>query len=111
MSKIDEVMTELGHPDNLLGTSYLREAIKEYRPGMGITKELYPSIAAAAGTTPSRVERAMRHSIDRAWERGSYDAQQRWFGYTVDPSKGRPTVSEYVARMARIYREGLEGEN
>ena len=111
MSKIDRIMNELGHSDNLLGTGYLRAAIRDYRPGMGITKELYPGIAAAAGTTPGRVERAMRHSIDRAWERGSYDAQQLYFGYSIDPRKGRPTVSEYVARIARICNDGILDEN
>lgn len=111
MNKIDKLMNELGHPENIRGTRYLRAAVQDYRPGMSITKELYPGIAASEGTTPSRVERAMRHSIDRAWERGNCDVQNKWFGYSIDPQKGRPTVSEYVARMARIYREGLLDED
>ena len=111
MNKLDKLMNELGHPDNIRGTRYLRAAVQDYRPGMSITKELYPGIAKAEGTTASRVERAMRHSIDRAWERGNIDAQQKWFGYSVDPRKGRPTVGEYVARMARICDEGTMDEN
>lgn len=105
MNKLDQIMMDLGHTDNLRGTGYLREAARIYRPGMSITKELYPAIAAAANSTPERVERAMRHSIETAWQRGSYALQYQYFGYSVDPQKGRPTVSEYVARMARLCNE------
>ena len=100
--KRDEVMLELGHRDNIRGTEYIRLAAGLYEPGMSITKELYPAIAAAAGTTPARVERCMRHSISSAWGRGSWEAQRRYFGYTVHPDKGAPTVSEYVSRIVRV---------
>ena len=104
--KLDETMLELGHSDNLIGTDYLRQGIALYEAGArAITKELYPAIAKAANSTPARVERTMRHSIERAWERGSWDAQMRCFGHSIDPRKGCPTVSEYLARMARICHE------
>jgi two-component system response regulator (stage 0 sporulation protein A) len=105
MSKIDQYMKELGHPENLSGTDYLRSAVRAYEQGMSLTKELYPAIAKAAGSTPARVERAMRHSIETAWVRGDLDAQRRYFGCTIDPQRGKPTVGEYVATMARICRE------
>ena len=105
MTKLDKMLLELGHTENLLGTGYLRTAVDLYTPGTRFTKELYPAIAAAAGTTPDRVERAMRHSIERAWERGSIAAQETYFGYSIDPNTGRPTVSEYIARMAKLCHE------
>lgn len=104
-TKLEAVMLELGHPENLQGTEYLRMVAALYEPGMSITKELYPAIARAAHTMPSRVERNMRHSICRAWERGSWEAQQRYFGSSVDPRRGAPTVGEYVARIVRVCGE------
>jgi two-component system response regulator (stage 0 sporulation protein A) len=103
--KLDEILLELGHPENLLGTAYIRMAIEVYCPGVRLTKELYPAIAKAAGSTPSRVERAMRHSICTAWNRGSTEAQQRLFGYTVNPNTGVPKVGEYLARLHRVCHE------
>jgi two-component system response regulator (stage 0 sporulation protein A) len=103
--KIDDVLLELGHSDNLLGTEYIRTGVALYERGVSMTKELYPAIAKAYATTPSRVERAMRHSIEKAWERGSFEVQTRYFGYSVDPETGRPRVGEYLARLARICRE------
>jgi len=107
--KLSQNMKELGHPEHLLGTEYLRTAVREYRPGIGMTKELYPAIARAHDTTPSRVERAMRHSIQNAWSRGSMDSQLRMFGYTINPNSGVPTVGEWCATMARLCREA-EGQ-
>lgn len=104
--KMDEIMLELGHTENLLGTGYLRQAVALYEGGArGITCQLYPAIAAATASTPAQVERNMRHSIEVAWARGDTDAQMRYFGNSVNPSSGRPTVSEYIARMARLCRE------
>ena len=103
--KLDGVLLELGHRDNIMGTEYLRVGAGLYERSMSMTKELYPAIAKAAGTTPIRVERAMRHSIETAWTRGSYDAQLKYFGHTVSPDKGRPTVGEYLARIARVCGE------
>ena len=105
LKKLDEIMSELGHQERHVGTGYIREAVSIYERGMSMTKDLYPALAKAAGTTPSRLERAMRHSITSAWARGNTDAQHRLFGYSVDPERGSPMVSEYVARMARICRD------
>ena len=103
--KMDNLLLELGHDDFNRGTAYLREAVKQYTPGMMMTKELYPAIAKAHGSTPSRIERCMRHAIEKAWTRGNQDARQRYFGYSVDPERGRPCVGEYIARLARICHE------
>ncbi len=103
--KLREVMLELGHRDNVLGTGYLQIGAALYERGMSMTKELYPAIAKAANTTASRAERAMRHSITTAWERGDLEAQRRYFGYTINPQTGVPTVGEYLARIAVICRE------
>lgn len=106
--KLDQNMRELGHPDHLSGTEYLRTAVGIYHPGIGMTKELYPAIARAHDTTPSRVERAMRHSIQNAWSRGNMESQLRMFGYTINPTTGVPTVGEWCATMARICRESAD---
>ena len=105
MKKLDTIMNELGHAERQIGTGYIREAVSIYERGMAMTKDLYPALAKAAGSTPSRVERAMRHSIQSAWGRGDYAAQQRYFGYSTDPERGVPCVQEYVARMARAIDE------
>lgn len=103
--KMDEMLLELGHDDFNRGTAYLRNAVRLYEPGMALTKELYPALAKAANTTPARVERCMRHSIEKAWMRGSEEARLRFFGNSIDPQSGRPTVGEYVARLARLARQ------
>lgn len=101
---LEAAMLDLGFTESNRGTGYLRMAVKLYEPGMSITKELYPAIARANNTLPTRVERCMRHAIDAAWLRGSDEAQRRLFGYTVNPEMGRPTVGEFIARMARYCR-------
>lgn len=103
--KMNEVMLDLGHRDNVRGTEYLRAAMRIYKPGISMTKELYPEIAKGAKTTAARVERCMRHSIATAWGRGSWDMQRRYFGYGVNPQTGVPTVGEWLARMERLCRE------
>lgn len=100
--KLEQVMLELGHPENLTGTEYLRIGAALYEQGMRMTKDLYPAIAKTANATPAQVERCMRHSIAKAWGRGSIDAQRKYFGYTINPDTGMPTVGEYVARIARV---------
>ena len=65
-----------------------------------ITKVLYPQVAKAFGTTPSRVERAIRHAIEVAWDRGDLETLQKYFGYTVNSAKGKPTNSEFIAMIA-----------
>ena len=65
-----------------------------------ITKELYPSIAKKCNTTPSRVERAIRHAIEVAWSRGKMDTINELFGYTINTGKGKPTNSEFIALIS-----------
>ncbi|MCJ0117361.1 sporulation transcription factor Spo0A, partial [Clostridioides difficile] len=83
---------------------YLREAIKMVIDNVellgAVTKELYPSIAKKFNTTPSRVERAIRHAIEVAWSRGKVDTINQLFGYTVHNTKGKPTNSEFIAMIA-----------
>jgi two-component system response regulator (stage 0 sporulation protein A) len=75
-------------------------AIKDIDVLNYITKELYPEIAKKCSTTPSRVERAIRHAIEVAWSRGEVDKLNNLFGYTVSNSKGKPTNSEFIALIA-----------
>lgn len=102
--KLDAVLLELGHDDFNRGTAFLREAVFRWdqQPKQAMTKELYPAIAKNHGSTASRVERCIRHSIGKAWGRGSQEAQERYFGFSVDPDKGTPTNGEYISRLARV---------
>lgn len=107
---LEDVLLDLGHDFRCCGTDYIMQAAALYEPKMRLTKELYPALAAANETTAGAVERAMRHSIEKAWtSRGSYDARSIWFGNSIDPDTGHPRVGEYVARMARIVRQA-EGQ-
>lgn len=105
---IEDLLLELGVPCHLNGHPYLVTAVMAAakEPGTigAITGELYPQVAKAFDTTPSRVERAIRHAIEVAWDRGNLDTQQQIFGYTIDPNKGKPTNSEFIARVAKIVR-------
>lgn len=100
--EMNDKLILLGFRESISGTEMLREAIKEWEPGMSITKELYPLIAKKFGSTPTRVERAMRHAIETAFDRGSYDTIKGIFGHSIDPGRGTPTVSEFIARMAVV---------
>ena len=95
---------EIGVPAHIKGYQYLREAIMIAVADMdvinAITKVLYPQVAKTFQTTPSRVERAIRHAIEVAWDRGDLDTLQRFFGYTVSNTKGKPTNSEFIALIA-----------
>ena len=106
--KMDDILLELGHDDFNRGTAYIRQAVQMYRPGIGMTKELYPGLARAVDSTPARVERCMRHSIEKAWGRNDFQTQLKYFGWSVDPDKGKPTVGEYVARLHKLCRESAE---
>ena len=94
----------IGVPAHIKGYQYLREAIIIAVNDMdvinAITKVLYPQVAKTFQTTPSRVERAIRHAIEVAWDRGDLDPLQRFFGYTVSNTKGKPTNSEFIALIA-----------
>lgn len=101
---VSRALRELGVPANLKGYEYLRDAVimaMEQGHVMGsVTKVVYPEIARARNTTPSRVERAIRHAIETAWIRGDINVLNDVFGHTVDAEKGRPTNSAFIARVA-----------
>lgn len=103
-SDVTDMIHEIGVPAHIKGYQYLRDAIMmavEDNEMLGsITKVLYPSIAKKHRTTPSRVERAIRHAIEVAWSRGKMDTIDDLFGYTVSNGKGKPTNSEFVALIA-----------
>ena len=101
---VTNIIHEIGVPAHIKGYQYLREAIIIAVEDMdvinAITKVLYPQVAKTFQTTPSRVERAIRHAIEVAWDRGDLDTLQRFFGYTVSNTKGKPTNSEFIALIA-----------
>ena len=101
---VTEMIHELGVPAHIKGYQYLRDAIMMSVEDMdmlnSITKILYPSIAKKFDTTPSRVERAIRHAIEVAWSRGKMETLDALFGYTINTGKGKPTNSEFIALIA-----------
>ena len=101
---VTEVIHEIGVPAHIKGYQYLREAIILTIGDMevinAVTKVLYPAVAKKFDTTPSRVERAIRHAIEVAWDRGDLETLQKFFGYTVSNIKGKPTNSEFIAMIA-----------
>lgn len=103
-ANITSVIHEIGVPAHIKGYLYLREAItmvyNEVDLLGAITKTLYPRIAEKFKTTPSRVERAIRHAIEVAWSRGNMDSIRSLFGYTINVSKAKPTNSEFIAIVA-----------
>lgn len=103
-SVVTEVIHEIGVPAHIKGYQYLREAIMITVQDMevinAVTKVLYPAVAKKYATTPSRVERAIRHAIEVAWDRGDLETLQKFFGYTVSNIKGKPTNSEFIAMIA-----------
>ena len=103
-SKVTGVIHEVGVPAHIKGYQYLREAIIMTVNNMdlinSITKQLYPTVAKRYNTTPSRVERAIRHAIEVAWDRGDPDVLNSFFGYTIASGKGKPTNSEFIAMIA-----------
>lgn len=99
---LEHKMIWLGFREITKGTEMLRYAVGYWEPGMSITKELYPQIAKEFGSTVIRVERAMRHAIETAWDRGDPGTINSCFGYSTSPEKGKPTVGEFVSRMARV---------
>jgi len=103
-STITSIMHDIGVPAHIKGYLYLREAISMVYNDIellgSITKILYPEIAKKYKTTSSRVERAIRHAIEVAWNRGNIDSITELFGYTVNVSKSKPTNSEFIAMVA-----------
>lgn len=102
--EVTKVIHEIGVPAHVKGYQYLRDAImlvvEEINYLGAVTKELYPTIAQKYDTTPSRVERAIRHAIELAWDRGDVDKINKFFGYTINGEKGKPTNSEFIAIIA-----------
>lgn len=101
---VTDIIHEIGVPAHIKGYQYLREAIiltvKDMEVINAVTKVLYPAVAKKYATTASRVERAIRHAIEVAWDRGDLETLQRFFGYTVSNIKGKPTNSEFIAMIA-----------
>ena len=101
---VTAIIHEIGVPAHIKGYQYLREAIIIAVGDMdvinAVTKILYPEVAKRFGTTASRVERAIRHAIEVAWDRGDLETLQKYFGYTVSNAKGKPTNSEFIAMIA-----------
>lgn len=101
---VSDIMHQIGVPAHIKGYVYLREAIivsVNNTEMMGsVTKLLYPHVAKKFKTTSSRVERAIRHAIEVAWDRGDVDVLSSYFGYTIQSSRGKPTNSEFIAMIA-----------
>lgn len=112
--EVTAVIHEVGVPAHIKGYQYVREAIVIAVQDMDVINavtKVYPEVARRYSTTPSRVERAVRHAIEVAWDRGDLETLQRYFGYTVSNTKGKPTNSEFIAMIAdrirlqrKIYR-------
>ena len=101
---ITKMLHELGIPAHIKGYQYLREAIilsvNDSEMMNSVTKLLYPTVAKTFKTTPSRVERAIRHAIEVAWDRGDVDVLSSYFGYTIQNTRGKPTNSEFIAMIS-----------
>lgn len=102
--EISRLLHDLGMPSHIKGYQYIRDSIELMynNPNVlgGITKEVYPFIADKYNTTPSRVERAIRHAIEVSWTRGDYDLMEEIFGHSVDFDRAKPTNSEFLATIA-----------
>lgn len=101
---VKNTLQQLGLPQHLLGYKYLKDAIimslKDQAILSGVTKKLYPEIARKYNTTSARVERSMRHSIEVTWIKSDIDILNRYFGYSVNAEKGKPTNSEFIALLS-----------
>lgn len=106
--KAAEMLRELGIPASLMGYQFLMESIylvmEDRNKIYAITKIIYPEVAKRFGSTPSRVERTMRHAIEVAWSRSDWDVLKKYFGYTVDPGKGKATNAEFIATVCEHLR-------
>ncbi len=107
---VTKIIHQMGVPAHVKGYQYLRDAIimvaEESNLIGAVTKELYPMIADKYDTTASRVERAIRHAIELAWDRGNIDLMNQYFGYTINIERGKPTNSEFIAMVADKIRIG-----
>lgn len=102
--EVTRIIHQMGVPAHVKGYQYLRDAIilviEEVNLMGAVTKELYPMIAEKYNATASRVERAIRHAIELAWDRGNVEMMNKYFGYTIDIERGKPTNSEFIAMIA-----------
>lgn len=109
---VSEIMHQIGVPAHIKGYQYLREAIilaiNDDDIMNSVTKLLYPTVAKTYKTTASRVERAIRHAIEVAWDRGDVDILSSYFGYTIQNSRGKPTNSEFIAMISDKLRLKLK---
>ena len=114
-AEVTAILQEVGVPAHIKGYQYVREAIIIVVQNMdainAVTKVLYPEVAKRFNTTPSRVERAIRHAIEVAWDRGDLETLQGYFGYTVNSAKGKPTNSEFIAMIADRIRLHRKNQN
>ena len=103
-AQVTKIIHQIGVPAHIKGYQYLRTAIlmtiEDNDVINSVTKILYPSVAKQYQTTSSRVERAIRHAIEVAWDRGDVDTLNAYFGYTIQNSRGKPTNSEFIAMIA-----------
>lgn len=110
---VTDIIHQIGVPAHIKGYHYVRESIMlaVQTPEIinSVTKTLYPSVAKRYNTTPSRVERAIRHAIEVAWDRGDVDTLNSYFGYTIHNGRGKPTNSEFVAMISDKLRLELRG--
>lgn len=110
--KVTEILHEIGVPAHIKGYNYLRDSIimSIERPDIinAVTKQLYPGVAKKYETTSSRVERAIRHAIEVAWDRGDVEVLNSYFGYTIHNDRGKPTNSEFIAMIADKLRLQLK---
>ena len=109
---VTQMLHEIGVPAHIKGYQYLRDsilmAIEDEEIINAVTKRLYPAVAKKHGTTSSRVERAIRHAIEVAWDRGDVDVLNSYFGYTIHNGRGKPTNSEFIAMIADKFRLQLK---
>lgn len=110
--EITEIIHQIGVPAHIKGYQYLRDAIRmaieDDQIINAVTKRLYPAVAKKHATTSSRVERAIRHAIEVAWDRGDVDTLTAYFGYTIQSERGKPTNSEFIAMIADKFRLQLK---
>ncbi len=110
--QVTEIIHQIGVPAHIKGYQYLRDAIlmaiEDEEIINAVTKRLYPSVAKKHDTTSSRVERAIRHAIEVAWDRGDVDVLNSYFGYTIHTGRGKPTNSEFIAMISDRFRLQLK---
>ncbi len=110
--QVTEIIHQIGVPAHIKGYQYLRDAIlmaiEDEDIINAVTKRLYPSVAKKHDTTSSRVERAIRHAIEVAWDRGDVDVLNSYFGYTIHTGRGKPTNSEFIAMISDRFRLQLK---